>query len=56
MSLDVVPHIILPFVSSFPAVSTRIVAILSPHNVLANLLINLLNVIDSRIIGDHHGS
>ena len=51
VSLHMLLHIKGPSISNLPAVSTGIVAVLSPDNVLANLL----GVGDGRINDDHHG-
>ena len=40
--------------ANFPTVSTRIVTILSSDDILADLLINLLSVVDGRIVGNYY--
>ena len=54
MSLHVVLHVRKILISDFPTVSTGIDSILSSHNVLADLFINLLGFGEGRIIRDDY--
>ena len=55
MSLHVIPHMKHIPIANFPTMSTGIDPILSSDDILLYLLINFLNVGDSRIIGDDYG-
>ena len=54
VSLHVIPHMKHIPIANFPTISTGIDPILSSDDILADLLINLLDVGDGRIFGNYY--